>query len=434
MNRRSFLQITALAAASQLVGWRFSGAAPAKPPEGGYDAVVIGAGLGGLCCAAHLARNGFKTILLEQHYRFGGYATSFPRRDSDNRQFSCEVSLHASALTTPGTKAMLGELGIWDKLELAPHKDAWSSRFPGLTFAIPAKAGLDGFERQLAAAFPAEAPGIGRHFSLWRDVMGELALLDAPDAQVADFPKRYPSLWSIRDKAIGQVVDANVTDPQVRAILTQSCNYYGLPPSRLSAFFYLGPTGQYLESGGYYLKGTSQTLADALVAAIRAAGGEVLSRADVTNVLVQNGRAVGVKTADGREFRAKAVVANASAPQLFSSLLPAGSVPRPEQGPAAATGAQSGLLHRLARARPGYHPAFPGPRSLVLPQRGPRSQYRRRHGRGFREGLLFHDGLRQSGARFLPARLFHPQPRVQQRLRAVEEVRGGLPRGPQVRL
>ena len=66
MDRRFFLQLSAIAAASSLVGWKFAGAAP-KTEDGVYDAIVVGAGLGGLACAGYLAKNGFKVLLLEQY-------------------------------------------------------------------------------------------------------------------------------------------------------------------------------------------------------------------------------------------------------------------------------------------------------------------------------------------------------------------------------
>ena len=54
-----------------------------------YDAVVIGAGNGGLTAAATLAAKGVKTLLLEQHNLPGGFATSFVRG-----RFEFEPSLH----------------------------------------------------------------------------------------------------------------------------------------------------------------------------------------------------------------------------------------------------------------------------------------------------------------------------------------------------
>ena len=46
-----------------------------------WDAVVIGSGIGGLCCAGALAARGRKVLVLEQGASPGGYLTSFRRGD-----------------------------------------------------------------------------------------------------------------------------------------------------------------------------------------------------------------------------------------------------------------------------------------------------------------------------------------------------------------
>ncbi|MES9996488.1 FAD-dependent oxidoreductase [Desulfovibrio aminophilus] len=330
MDRRFFLRLAAMTAATGLVNWRFAGAAPAPDSSLDCDVVVIGAGLGGLACGAYLAKAGFRTQVLEQHYRLGGYATNFTRQAGD-RRFTCEVSLHSSALTTPDSKAMLDELGVWDRLEIVRHPHAWASRFPGFSLDIPSSAGLDGFEKMLRERFPAEAQGLARYFALWRGIMTETEALDRAPFKPEEFPKRFPNLWRIHDKTVAQVLDPEIRDPQLKAVLTQSCGYYGLPPSRLSAFFYLEPTGEYLQYGGCYLKGTSQSLSDALVKAITDKGGQVRPRTMVTAVLASGGRATGVRTADGKEIRCRAVVSNAAALELLRDLLPPDALPKDER-------------------------------------------------------------------------------------------------------
>ncbi|GAB6039153.1 FAD-dependent oxidoreductase [Fundidesulfovibrio butyratiphilus] len=330
MNRRTFLSLSALAAAAGLVNWRFAQAAPPALKPGQYHAVVIGAGLGGLSCAALLARHGFKTLVLEQHDIPGGYATSFTRAVGSDI-YPCEVSLHSSCLTTPSSKALLEQLGVWGKFTPVAHAHSWVSHFPDFTLELPAKIGLSGFKDMLLKRFPAQAKGLERYFALWSAVMEESTGLDSPSmGDKALFPVKFKALWSIRNKTLAQVMDPLITDPQLKAVLAQSWAYYGLPPSKLSAYYYLMPTGEYIEYGGDYIKGTSQALSDALADSITAAGGEVLTQTPVSAILMENGRAVGVKTVDGTIYRADAVVCNAAAPQLFASLMPQGSMPKQE--------------------------------------------------------------------------------------------------------
>ncbi|MGE4553936.1 MAG: phytoene desaturase family protein, partial [Desulfovibrionaceae bacterium] len=332
MDRRFFLRLSALAAAAGLARWTLPPAARAMAGQarnGEYDAAVVGAGLGGLCCAAYLARHGFRVVVLEQTALPGGYANCF-RRPGPGGDFTCEISLHASVLGSPDMRAMLDELGVWDRLTPAPHPHAWSSRFPDFALDVPARCGLAGFERQLAGLFPAEAAGLAAYFALWRGVMEELARLERGMPEHVEFPKAFPRLWTIHDATIGRLIDAHVRDPRCRAVLGQSCGYYGLPPSQLAAFYYLIPTAEYLEYGGDYLKGSSRTLSEALARAVTEAGGEIRYGRRVQTVLVEQGRAVGVRTADGTEVRARAVVCNAAARALFDHMLPAGTLPAPD--------------------------------------------------------------------------------------------------------
>jgi phytoene dehydrogenase-like protein len=90
---------------------------------------------------------------------------------------------------------------------------------------------------------------------------------------------------------------------------------YGLPPSRVSALLHLGLAGHYFR-GAFYPRGGGQQIADRLVARIEAAGGSVHLRSPVERVLVEGGRAAGVRLAakagePSRDVRADLVVSNA---------------------------------------------------------------------------------------------------------------------------
>ncbi|TVQ85298.1 MAG: FAD-dependent oxidoreductase, partial [Bacteroidetes bacterium] len=80
-----------------------------------YDIIIIGAGLGGLTAGAKLAKQGKKVLLIEQHDRPGGCATTFTRKD-----FTFEVGLHE--MDGPGSRDLkvkiFRDLGLTDRVTL----------------------------------------------------------------------------------------------------------------------------------------------------------------------------------------------------------------------------------------------------------------------------------------------------------------------------
>ena len=88
-----------------------------------YDAIVIGAGNGGLTASTALAQKGLNVLLLERHNIPGGCATSFCRG-----RFEFEIALHQlSGLGTPETpgplRMDLDSLGIMPDLEFVEISD-----------------------------------------------------------------------------------------------------------------------------------------------------------------------------------------------------------------------------------------------------------------------------------------------------------------------
>jgi prolycopene isomerase len=117
------------------------------------------------------------------------------------------------------------------------------------------------------------------------------------------------------------MMDARLRDPKLKGILSSLWGYFGLPPSRLSCFYYALPLMGYLQSGGCYPAGRSQTISDAIVRFIESHGGKVLLNTGVKEILTGEGTARGVRTDDGREFLARAVVSNVSAHETFRTML-----------------------------------------------------------------------------------------------------------------
>ena len=93
LPRREFLATLASAFPVAALDWRAfpRGRGPHRAANE-YDAIVIGSGLGGLSCAAAFARQGFTPLVIEQHDKPGGFATTFPRPGG----FVFDVSLHST--------------------------------------------------------------------------------------------------------------------------------------------------------------------------------------------------------------------------------------------------------------------------------------------------------------------------------------------------
>jgi all-trans-retinol 13,14-reductase len=107
----------------------------------------------------------------------------------------------------------------------------------------------------------------------------------------------------------------------LKAIFSALWGYDGLPPSRLSSFYYALPTIGYLQDGGYYAKGRSQKISNAFAEFVEKHGGKVILNAKVEEILVKDHAAYGVKTADGKQYTGKVIVSNANAYDTFHTIM-----------------------------------------------------------------------------------------------------------------
>lgn len=314
ISRGDFLKLVGAGTAALAIDPRKLQAMTAGGPVSAQagPVVVIGAGLGGLSAAAHLARRGVPVTLVEQHVKPGGYATTFERGDG---KFVFDVSLHSTSGARGGLRSALEAAGVLDQVEtvelpelcriLTPDHDlTWPQRDP------------DAIAAQLAAIFPNEREGIEGFFAYLMEMMDEAMKPFDRDSwwDRITFPITHRKMWGIRNRTFEEVLDDHVQDPKLRGILASFWGYYGLPPSKLSGFYYCIATASYLRFGGHYIKQRSQDLSDALLAAIEENGGRVLLATRATGITTSDGAVTGVITADGRRLEARAVISNASVP------------------------------------------------------------------------------------------------------------------------
>ena len=324
ISRRSFVSTTAMAALAMALDWRKINAYAAKMgPNKDYPTVVIGAGLGGLCCGAYLAKQGVPLTVVEQHSIPGGYATAF-----DRGRFTFEVSLHGTSINNNATARILDNVGVLKKLQLVKLPEIYRLKAPGLDIAVPQK-DPEGFIGLLSKHFPGEEKGIRSYVSEMVALSDEVERLHEKKGQFIKilFPLQYRKMWKIRNKTLADFLNDHVKNPELQSVLSSLWGYYGLPPSKLSAFYYANATGGYLKQGSYYIKERSQNLSDALSEAIEKHGGKILYNTEAEKILLKDGIVTGVVLSNGKTLPARTVVSNASALTTFKHMVPKEAVP-----------------------------------------------------------------------------------------------------------
>ena len=320
IERRDFIKSLLAGASVLALDWSlFPTGVGAEMGENEFDAVIIGSGLGGLSIAAAFARQGFKPLVLEKHYVPGGYATTFKRPGG----FVFDVSLHSTAVgEREGIHNLIPGFPEIKDVEFVPHPNLYRAIFPDYDIRVPQK-DLPGYIDMLIGYFPDEKQGIEGIFDDMKGVVGDIRKLSSAKGQVdmSKFPIDFPYLFKSYTKTWGQMVDARIKNPKLKAIISTLWAYYGLPPSKLASIYYALPTIGFLQDGGYYPKGKSQKISNAFVQFIEERGGKVMLNSTVKEILMKDHAAYGVKTVDGKEFVGKVVVSNSNAYDTFHTMM-----------------------------------------------------------------------------------------------------------------
>ena len=287
------------------------------PEHDAYDAIVVGAGMGGLSAGALLARAGKKVLVVERHDRPGGYAHGFEREG-----YHFDVAVHMTSGANGGfLDRVLRTIEARDSCEFIPLDPIYTVVMPD--FSLDVRGGLEGFMESHLRHFPDEHNGVMGFLRVCSKVNRESVQLPADPAWLVEDidAKVYPLHDRYRHATLAEVVDEHIADPRLKALLTALWVYQGVPPSRLSFLAFAPMLVSYLATGSFYCRGSFQELANAFAVAVTKHGGEVVLNAEVERVIVEDGEARGVVLADGTTARAPLVVSNADARHTFKQLV-----------------------------------------------------------------------------------------------------------------
>lgn len=290
-----------------------------------FDAIIVGSGLGGLSCAACLAKKDWNVLVLEKNKVAGGYATSFKRGP-----FTFDSGLHMiEAVSEKQSVAQLFDSCGVDGVEFVKPKHLMRLIFPEHDLRLP-NGNLNELIHVLEANFPEEKNGIQNFFKETHKIYDDINRFMPQTApmwqQLPTFPIRYGSLFRAMKKTVKQLLDKHLKDEKLKALLFANYGYFALPPSKMNLLPLFANMGYWME-GAYYPKGGDQVLTDSFVDVVERRGGQVLLGSEVSSIIVENGKAVGVETAKGEKYFAKNIISNVNPILTFQNLVGKDKVP-----------------------------------------------------------------------------------------------------------
>jgi all-trans-retinol 13,14-reductase len=292
--------------------------------EDGWDAIVIGSGIGGLATAAILAKEGQKVLVLEKHYTAGGFTHVFKRPG-----YEWDVGLHYIGEVNR-SNAMLKRLFDYvtdGELEWADMGEVYDKICIG-DEVFPFHKGPENFKQHLRDQFRGaeDQRAIDEYVDLVYEVAGyaqqffmEKALPPLLGRVAAPLLRRKYMKYARR--TTGDVMRDLTDNDKLIAVLTGQWGDYGLPPNEASFAMHAMVAKHYFGGGAYPVGGSGEIL-ETIAPVIQRAGGLIVTNATVEEITVEKGRATGVTMADGRTIEAPIVVSGAGFENTWRNLIP----------------------------------------------------------------------------------------------------------------
>ena len=289
-----------------------------------YDAVVIGAGNGGLVAAIRLLQGGAKTLLVEKHNIPGGFATSFKRC-----RFEFEALFHL--LNDFGTKDNAGDvrdlfdaLGVTDKIEWLQIPEAYRviSREEKIDATMPF--GIKAFIDKMEQYVPGSRKSMQKFFDLAEEVRAAQAYSNSVNGNTDQkvMLSQYGNFVRCGSYSVNEVLDAIKMPKKAKDILNAYWCYLGAHCDDLSFLHYSSMVIRYITRGAAMPKSRSHEISLAMVERIRELGGDVWFNTEAVKIKTgADGGVEGVVLKNGEEIQTRHVIANCSPHIVYGKMM-----------------------------------------------------------------------------------------------------------------
>lgn len=283
--------------------------------------LVIGAGIGGIAAATHLAQHGMRVTVLEKNGHPGGRCDQLER---DGHHFDTGPTLLVMPHVYRDEFAALGA-SFHDVLDLQRVDPTYHLVFDdGSQMALTSD--LEAMQEQLEAIEPQSFQHFLRYLdeghTHYEQAMAHLVNRDFRSAGDFFNVRNLPLLLTVHPlQHHYHHMGAYFTTPRLKAAFTFQDAYMGLSPFEAPATFSMMSYTE-LAHGVWYPKGGMYRVVEALMAIAEQAGVSFAFRSGVQRITVSGARVTGVVLDDGQHLQADAILANADLPYVYQELLP----------------------------------------------------------------------------------------------------------------
>ncbi len=266
-----------------------------------YDIAILGTGLGGLVCGYILSKNGFNVILLEKNAQIGGCLQTFKRFGV---KFDTGMHYIGSMLEGQILHRLFHYLNLLPDVKLNRlDEDGYDLlSIGGKQYKYAS--GYENFVDTLCQSFPDNTRDIREYVQQLQNIANASPLYNLRKVEDHVFIEADYIKTSINDFI------ANITDnTHLQDVLAGNLPLYAGVKDKTPTYIHALINNFYIQSA-WRIIGGSDSIAKSLAESIRAFGGTIRTKSEVTEIVCDDNQAVGIRLADGEFIEAKSIISN----------------------------------------------------------------------------------------------------------------------------
>ncbi len=279
-----------------------------------YDIVIIGSGLGGLCSAYILSKEGYKVCVLEKNRQLGGSLQIFSR---DKVIFDTGIHYIGGLSEGQNLNRYFKYFGLMDKLKL---KQMDIEGFDIVTFKgdptqYKHSQGYDNFIRVLSDLFPGEKENIERYCNKMREICSFFPLYNLEDGTKDLFTANF------LETDTKTYIESITSNKRLQNVLAGTNPLYAGEANKTPLYVHALVVNTYIESAWKCMDGGAQ-IAKHMADAIKSMGGEVHNYCEATRFNFSGSDIKSVVLSDGRTVEGKTFISNCDLTKTMDMIEP----------------------------------------------------------------------------------------------------------------